>query len=90
MYKLEPPKVCLDDKFINSFIEKEVEVEEMQMGDLIREWCHESNSFKIITDKIYLVPRLNKSPMIVAIMLCHFYGEKNSFTFKLGWVPLIY
>jgi hypothetical protein len=69
MYKLGPPKICLDDNFIKSFIEKEVEGEEMQMGDLIREWWHDSNSFKIIADKIYHVPRLKKPPMLVAIML---------------------
>jgi hypothetical protein len=90
MYKLGPPKVCLDDNFIKSFIEKEVEKEEMQMGDLIREWWHDSNSFKIIADKIYPIPRLKKPPMLVAIMLCHLYGENDSFKFKLGWVPLIH
>jgi hypothetical protein len=37
MYKLGSAKVCLDDNFIKGFIENEVEKEEIQMGDLIRE-----------------------------------------------------
>jgi hypothetical protein len=51
MHKLRPPKVCLDDNFINGFIEKEVEKEEIQMGDLIREWWYDSNTFKIISER---------------------------------------
>jgi hypothetical protein len=34
IYKLGSPIVCLDDKFMNNFIEKDVEGEEIQMGDL--------------------------------------------------------
>jgi hypothetical protein len=36
--------------------------EEMQMDDLIREWWHDPNSFKIIGDQTYHVPRLKKPP----------------------------
>jgi hypothetical protein len=35
MYKLGAPTVCLDDSFIKSFIQKEVEKEEVKMDDLI-------------------------------------------------------
>jgi len=58
------------------------------MVDLIREWWSDPNSFKIIGDKIYHVPRLNKSPMLVSIMIYHLYGF-FFFKFKLGWFPLI-
>jgi hypothetical protein len=60
------------------------------MVDLIREWWYDPNSFKVIGDKVYPIPRLNKSPMLVAIMLCLLYGEKDSSKFKLSWVPLIH
>jgi hypothetical protein len=43
MYKLHPPTVCLDDSYINKFIQKEVEGEEIQMN-----WWHDPNSFKVI------------------------------------------
>jgi hypothetical protein len=62
MYKLSPPTICLDDNFMKSFIEKEVVGEEMQMGDLIREWWHDSNAFKIITDKIYPCSKIEETP----------------------------
>jgi hypothetical protein len=62
----------------------------MKMGDLIREWWHDSNPFKLLSEKIYPFPILKKPPMLVAIMLCHIYGEKYSSNFKLGWVPLIH
>jgi hypothetical protein len=90
MYKLSPPIVRLDDNFIKEFIKKNVKEEEVQIPDLIKEWWYDPNSFKIMGDKMYLVPRLKKSPMLVAIMLCHLYGEKNSTKFKLSWVPLIH
>jgi hypothetical protein len=28
--------------------------------------------------------------MLVAIMLCRLYGEKDASKFKLGWVPIIH
>jgi hypothetical protein len=90
MYRLIPPTVRLDDNFIKEFIKKNVEKEEMQMAHLIKEWWFDPDSFKVIGDKIYHVPKLKKSPMLVSIMLCHLYGEKNSSKFKLGWVPLIH
>jgi hypothetical protein len=62
----------------------------MKMGNLIREWWHDSNSFKIIAGKIYHVPRMKKPSLLVAIMICRLYGEKYYFKFKLGWVPLIH
>jgi hypothetical protein len=51
MYKLGAPTVYLDDNFIKKFIQKEVEGEEIQMVDLIRDWWHDPNSFKVIGDK---------------------------------------
>jgi hypothetical protein len=90
MYKLGSPKFCLDDNFIKGFIEKKVEKEEIQMGDLIKEWWYDSNSFKIISNKIYHIQILKKLPILVAIMLCHLYGEKDSFKFKLGFGFLSY
>jgi hypothetical protein len=60
------------------------------MGDLIRDWWHDPSAFKIISDKIYPIQRLKKPPMLVSIMLCRLYGEKDSLKFKLGWVPLIH
>jgi hypothetical protein len=64
MYKLHAPTVCLDDSYIKKFIQKEVEGEEIQMEDLIRNWWHDPNSFKVIGDKIYHVPWLrNPSKM---------------------------
>jgi hypothetical protein len=48
MYKLGAPTVCLDDSVIKIFVHKEVEGEEIQMVDLIRELWHDPNSFKII------------------------------------------
>jgi hypothetical protein len=89
MYNLDIPTFCLDDNFIKNFIQKVVEKEELQMVDLIREWWNDHNSFKIIGDKIYPIPRLKKPPMLVSIMLCRLYGEKDSFKFKLGWFPFI-
>jgi hypothetical protein len=62
MYKLIPPTVRLDDNFIKDFIKKNVEKEELQMVDLIKEWWYDPNSFKIIGDKIYPVPRLKNPP----------------------------
>jgi hypothetical protein len=90
MYKLEPTKVNLDENFIEGFIEKEIKKEEVQMVDLIRDWWHDSSTFKIISDKIYPIQKLKKPPMLVATMLCRLYGEKDSLKFKLGWVPLIH
>jgi hypothetical protein len=55
MYKLSHPQLGLDDNFIKEFIQKEVEKDELQMVDLIREWWSDPNSFKIIGDKIYPV-----------------------------------
>jgi hypothetical protein len=90
MYKLRPTTICLDEIFLKNFIEEEVVGEEMQMRDLIKEWWHDSNALKIIENKIYHVPRLKKSPMLVATMIYRLYGEKDSFKFKLSWVPLIH
>jgi len=90
MHKLRPPKVSLDDNFNNGFIEKEVEKEEMKMGDLIREWWYDSNIFKIISEKIYHIQILNNPPILVLIILYCLYGEKYFLKFKLGWVPLIH
>jgi hypothetical protein len=60
------------------------------MSDLMREWWYDSNYLKITVDNIYLVPILKKPPMLVVIFLYRLYGEKYSFKFKLGQVPLIH
>jgi hypothetical protein len=39
---------------------------------------------------MYLVLRLKKPSKLIAIILCHLYGEKDSSKFKLSWVPLIH
>jgi hypothetical protein len=90
MYKLSQPTINLDDNFINKFIKEKFKKEEMQMAQLIREWWFDPDSFKVIGDKMYHVTRLKKSPMLVSIILCRLYGEKNPSRFKLGWVPLIH
>ena len=59
------------------------------MDHLIREWWYDPDSFKVIGEKIYHVTKLKKSPMLVFIMLCRLYGEKNPSRFKLSWVPII-
>jgi len=90
MYKLGSAKVCLDDKFIEGFIEKEVKKEEIKMGDLIMEWWHDPSTFTIISDKMYPIRILEKSSILVAIIICLLYGENDYLNFKLGWVPLIH
>jgi len=60
------------------------------MAHLIKEWWFDPDSFKVVGDKIIHVPKLNKAPMLVSIMLCCLYGEKNPSKFKLDWVPLIH
>jgi hypothetical protein len=90
MYKLGAPIVCLDDSFMKKIIQKEVEKEEVQMVDLTHEWWHDTNSFRLLGDPRYHVPKLKKPIMLIAIMLCLLYGEKDSFKFKLGWVPLLH
>jgi len=59
------------------------------MEHLIREWWYDPDSFKVIGEKIYHVTKLKKSQMLVFIMLCRLYGEKNPSRFKLSWVPII-
>jgi hypothetical protein len=74
MYKLHAPTVCLDDSYIKKFIQKEVEGEEIQMEDLIRNWWHDPNSFKVIGDKIYHVPWLrNPSKILWVILILPYY-----------------
>jgi hypothetical protein len=90
MYRLSRPTTKLDDNFMNEFIKEKVKKEEMQMAHLIREWWYDPDSFKVIGEKIYHVTRLKKSPMLVSIMLCRLYGEKNPSRFKLSWVPIIH
>jgi len=68
MHKLSPPTISLDESFLREFIKKNVENEEMKMADLIKEWWHDPNFFKIIGEKVYPIPILNKAPMLVAIV----------------------
>jgi hypothetical protein len=49
------------------------------MVDLIKDWYYDPNSFKIIGDNIYPVPRLKKSPMLIYHhALSSIYGKKDS------------
>ena len=67
-----------------------MEGEEIQMEDLIRNWWHDPNSFKVIGDKIYHVPWLRNPSKMTNLMLCHLYGEKDNSKLKLSCVLLIH
>jgi hypothetical protein len=90
MNKIHVPIVYLDDIYIKKFIQKEVDGEYIQTEDLIRNWWHDPNSFKVIGDKIYHVPRLRNPSKMTDIILCCLYGEKDNSEFKLSWVNLIH
>jgi hypothetical protein len=48
MYKLKSKEVSLDEIFLEEFEAKEVNGENIQMDDLIREWWYDPPSFKLI------------------------------------------
>ena len=60
------------------------------MEDLIMNWWHDLNCFKVIGDKIYHVPWLRNPSKMTNLMLCHLYGEKDNSKFKLSCVLLIH
>lgn len=85
IYGLPRPECVADEAYVKAFSVKHPEYD-----NWLKEWWHDSDSFKPTSLHTYRIQDFHEDYRPTAIMLYRLMGERNCNTFRKDWVPFMH